>query len=44
MSFLSFFLEEGWQLLGAGNASRTQEDTQNGTHDKVCEEDYLEKE
>lgn len=38
--------EEGWQLLEAGSPRKTedtQENTQNGTHEKVCEEECLEK-
>lgn len=37
--FFSDMFEEGWQLLGAGSPRKTedtQEDTQNGTHEKVC--------
>lgn len=40
-NFFSGMFEEGWKLLGAGNA-KTQDYTQNGTHEKVCEEKYLE--
>lgn len=36
--------EEGWQLLGARNerTRETQECSQNGTCEKVCEEEYFE--